>query len=77
MAYWYKLILCENGTKTELGVDLPEDWHPPKPGQIWPVYLDGKQVHCEVISVGGFNWEFNPDGTSVLVREVFIQRPPV
>ena len=75
MKYWYKIILCENGTKSELGVHWQDEWHPPKPSQIWPVYLDGKEVHCKIVSAGNLSAAVNSEGTEVYAQEVFVKRP--
>ena len=49
----YRVILCKGDDKEVLTVDVDKAGKPARVGEIWPVWVDGKQVQYEVCEVDG------------------------
>lgn len=72
----YKVILCEGNTETVLSTDLDTPvLGEPKMGDEWPVWIDGKQVYCEVVELGEPKLVSCSDGEQILCRELRVKRP--
>ena len=73
----YKVILCEEDTETPLCIDSENGsaLGEPKKGDAWPVWIDGKQVYCEVVDIGDPMLVSRSDGEQILCRELRVRRP--
>ena len=66
---YYKVILCDGDTETQLSMDeeTSTDLPAPRKGDPWPVRIDCKQIDYEVIELG--------EPKLVSYRELRVKRP--